>query len=200
MVADILIARHGENEDNANGILNGRRDLPLTELGRRQARELGAAIRTKGLMIDRIYCSPLVRALETAEIVRQAVGIRVATMVVPELVERDFGVMTGLPQTEIVPMCAPDIISADNVTYFLNPPGAETFPELLARGRQALEKVRAMQSSGTALLVCHGDVGKMIYAAASGLDWRQVLTDFHFGNGELLEIVPGNSAHVITLE
>ncbi|MBP7769257.1 histidine phosphatase family protein, partial [Candidatus Saccharibacteria bacterium] len=36
----IYIARHGQNKDNAEGILNGHRDRPLTELGRRQAMEL----------------------------------------------------------------------------------------------------------------------------------------------------------------
>lgn len=45
MSAEIFIARHGQNEDNVNGILNGHRDLPLTELGRQQARELGEGIR-----------------------------------------------------------------------------------------------------------------------------------------------------------
>ncbi len=45
MTAEIFIARHGQNEDNINGILNGHRDLPLTSLGREQAKELGEAIR-----------------------------------------------------------------------------------------------------------------------------------------------------------
>ena len=50
------------------------------------------------------------------------------------------------------------------------------------------------------LLVCHGDIGKMIYTAATGKDWRDVLIDFHFGNGELIEASGDGEAHVIKLE
>lgn len=47
----IYIARHGQNEDNANGILNGHRDLPLTSLGERQAYELADGIKDIGLAV-----------------------------------------------------------------------------------------------------------------------------------------------------
>jgi hypothetical protein len=50
------------------------------------------------------------------------------------------------------------------------------------------------------LLVCHGDIGKMTYAAATGNRWLNTLTDFHFGNGELIELSPNGKAHVIKLE
>ena len=197
MAVEIFIARHGQNEDNANGILNGHRDLPLTELGREQARQLGEGIKELGMKFDVIYCSPLSRAKETAEIVSTILGIAQAPTVIRELIERDFGVMTGKPQEDIAVLCAPDIITAPPVTYFLCPEGAETFPQLVERGHKALEIVRAMQKSGNALLVCHGDLGKMIYAAATEKDWRDVLVGFHFGNGELIEITPKDDARVI---
>jgi broad specificity phosphatase PhoE len=200
MAVDIFIARHGQNQDNAKGTLNGHRDLPLTELGRRQARELGKGIKDKGLIFDAIYTSPLSRAIETAEIVREIIGVKPAPIVLPELIERDFGVMTGKPISQIPALCAPDIITTETIVYFLDPEGAETFPQLLKRGHKLLSTVRSMQSSGKALLVGHGDFGKMIYAAATGKDWRRVLTDFHFGNGELIEISPNDKAHVIELE
>lgn len=200
MTVDIFIARHGQNEDNAHGILNGHRDLPLTAIGRLQARQLAKGIQDKGLTFDTIFSSPLVRALETAQIVRQGLGVGPEVVTLPELIEREFGVMTGKPVAEIAELCAPDIIVTDTITYFLNPDGAETFPELVARGHTILEKVRRLQASGTTLLVCHGDIGKMIYAAATGKDWKRVLYDFHFGNGELIEISPDDDARLIELE
>jgi len=36
----IYLAQHGQNEDNANGMLNGHRALPLTEMGIAQATEI----------------------------------------------------------------------------------------------------------------------------------------------------------------
>jgi broad specificity phosphatase PhoE len=198
MAIDIFIARHGQNEDNANGILNGHRDLPLTDLGRQQAIDLAVGIKELRLRFDAIYSSPLSRALETAEIVAKELGLD-KPIIIPELIERDFGVMTGKPTSSIEKECAPDIIKTDTITYFLNPEGAETFPDLIKRGHKILNKVRTQQTKGKALLVCHGDIGKMIYTAATGKDWKKVLTDFHFGNGDLIEVGPHDEAHKIKL-
>lgn len=199
MAVQIFIARHGQNEDNARGILNGHRDLPLTATGRQQAGELAEGINGLGLTIDVIYSSPLSRALETAEIIGRNIKPRQKLRVLDEMIERDFGIMTGHPISDIVPMCSPDILVTDVITYFLNPPGAETFPDLLKRAEKILEIIRAKQQSGNILLVCHGDIGKMIYAAAREKDWREVLKNFHFGNGELLHIGTDDSAHLIEL-
>lgn len=200
MAAEVFIARHGQNVDNANGILNGHRDLPLTELGRQQARDLGAGIVKIGLKFDAVYSSPLTRAFETAKIVCEVAGIDVEPIIVPELIERDFGIMTGKPVSEIVPICGEDVIQTDTITYFLSPEGAETFPELLIRGQKALDAVRGYQSHGNVLIVCHGDLGKMIYASATNRNWEDVLRNFHFGNGELIDVSPNDNAHVIRLE
>lgn len=200
MAVEIFVARHGQNVDNLNGILNGHRDLPLTDLGRKQARDLGVGMLEGGLTFDAIYSSPLCRAYETAEIVSEILGSAQKPVVLDLLIERDFGIMTGQPGARIAEVCAPDIIISSTITYFLNPEGAETFPELVERGHKILDEVRRLQRSGKALLVCHGDIGKMIYAAATGRDWRDVLVDFHFGNAELIQLSPNGKAHVIELE
>lgn len=199
MAVEIFIVRHGQNEDNANGILNGRRDLPLTDLGRQQARDLAEAINAAGLTFDAVYCSPLGRAVETARVVCDVLDLKSEPVVISELIERDFGVMTGMPSSEIEARCTPDIIKTDTITYFLNPDKAETFPELLARGHKVLAHVRTLQAKGNVLLVCHGDIGKMVYAAATGKSWEDVLRNFHFGNGDLIEVSPNDEAHKVKL-
>jgi len=163
MALEIYIARHGQNEDNLNGILNGHRDLPLTELGRQQAHDLGEGIKEAGLTFGSVYSSPLSRAFETAQIVCKILGIKPDPQVIPELIERDFGVMTGVPASEIEARCAPDIVKTDTITYFLSPSGAESFPDLVDRGHLILNIVRSQKKKGSTLLVCHGDIGKMIY-------------------------------------
>ena len=60
-MTEIFIAWHEQNEESANGILNGHRDLPLRGLDRAQARELGKGIRLAGLQFDAVYGSPLSR-------------------------------------------------------------------------------------------------------------------------------------------
>ncbi len=181
----IYLARHGQDQDNASGILNGHRDMPLTEIGIDQAEQVSQKIKDSGISFDKVYSSPLQRAYKTAKTITDALG-----MENPEkldlIIERDFGIMTGKPTKDIEKTCAPDIMKTDTITYFLSPKGAETFPQLIERAKKALEHVRREWAGKSVLLVTHGDFGKMVYAAYYGLDWREVLRMFHFGNSELL--------------
>ena len=198
----IYLARHGQDKDNAAGILNGRRNELLTELGWEQARTLAREIKDAHLTFDAVYTSPLQRAEATARIVTDALGVA-PPIVMPNLIERNFGIMTGKLVKDIAALCAPNIIQADIITYFLSPKGAETFPDLIERGKKVIEEVQHRHKDGNILLVGHGDMGKMIYAAYYHLDWRSVLTMFHFGNSELLllsEDSPSDAAHVFTFK
>jgi broad specificity phosphatase PhoE len=58
----LFVVRHGQTAANAAGQLLGRADVPLTDLGRRQAEALGSALRP----VDRVISSPLQRARDTA--------------------------------------------------------------------------------------------------------------------------------------
>lgn len=183
----IYLVRHGQNEDNAQGILNGHRDKPLTAIGIAQAKEAANKLQETGIRFDKVYSSPLQRAHKTAEIVTSTLGLP-APEIMPSLIERDFGYMTGKPQSKIEELCSPDILKTETITYFLCPEDAETFPQLIDRGREILASIRANHSDGNVLLVTHGDIGKMVYAAFYSLDWKDVLTMFHFGNSDLLEL------------
>jgi len=160
----IYLGRHGQNEDNANGILNGHRDLPLTELGIRQAYEQAQYIKKSGLYFDEIYTSPLQRAYKTAEIVADTLQMAKPTKL-DLLIERDFGVMSGKDIADIEKLCGPDIIKTDIITYFLSPENAETFPDLMKRAEKVLEFVNSRHTNKSILLSGHGDMGKMIYTA-----------------------------------
>ncbi len=200
-MSKIYIARHGQNTDNANGILNGHRDRPLTELGLQQAYELAQGIRELGLTFDHVYTSPLSRAYRTAEIVCETLGLDVP-VIRETLIERNFGMMTGQLVSDIERLCAPDILKTDTITYFLSPEGAETFPDLLERGKETLCRLQTEHADESILLVTHGDIGKMIYAEFYGLPWREVLTGFHFGNCELLLLAEGanpREPHVVRI-
>ena len=62
----IYLVRHGQDEDNLKGILNGRRDKPLTDKGIKQAKELSLKIKESDIEFDKIYSSPLKRALKNS--------------------------------------------------------------------------------------------------------------------------------------
>ncbi len=83
----IYIVRHGQTEQNLKKKLQGRSDFPLTELGREQASAVGDAFRDAGIVFDKVYSSPLGRAVETAELIAGDAPIEVEEA----LIEMDYG-------------------------------------------------------------------------------------------------------------
>jgi len=61
---------------------------------------------------------------------------------------------------------------------------------LIIRAKKALKYIQEQEDKGNILVVTHGDFGKMLYAAYYDLEWRDVVTGFHFGNSEALLLSP----------
>lgn len=180
---NIFIMRHGQDEDNVAGILNGHRDTPLTELGHQQA--ILAAKKMNDIGIDIIYASPLKRAYETARIVANELDVD-EVILDNHLIERDFGILTGKPVADIQKY-TDKILKTEVTTYFLEVEGAEDFPTLLERAKKFFSEINERHSNKNILLVCHGDIGRMIRAAYHNIDWKTSLKT-HFDNTEVLEL------------
>ena len=86
------LLRHGQTDWNIDLRLQGSTDIPLNDTGRAQARLAAATLKREDW--DVIIASPLSRAKDTAEIVALELCMNVA--IVPELIERSFGVAEGL--------------------------------------------------------------------------------------------------------
>ncbi len=87
----LYIMRHGETDDNTRRVLQGQKDNPLNERGRQQA--LRAKEELSGILFDRVYSSPLIRAVETAVL---ATGRPREEIILEErLKEISFGVLEG---------------------------------------------------------------------------------------------------------
>jgi broad specificity phosphatase PhoE len=95
-VTRLLLVRHGETDWNADGRLQGQTDRPLSDFGRRQARQLAEEL--AGEPLDAIYSSDLARARETAEIVGERLGLPI--VLDPDLREKDWGTWEGLTAVE----------------------------------------------------------------------------------------------------
>lgn len=180
----IFIVRHGQDEDNANEILNGRRNQPLTELGREQAGTVAEKLHT--YKFSTIYSSPLQRALETAQIIASRLGMR-DIRIHEQLIEREFGILSGKPITDI-PFFAKKILKTDRVNYFLEAEGAEKFSDLYERAQRVLHEIKQKHSHDNILIVAHGDIGKMIRAAHHEWTWRDGLKKPYFENTGILEL------------
>ena len=196
--AEFYVVRHGQDEDNAAGILNGRRNRPLTALGESQIAHLSAFLASLGVSFSKVYASPLSRAFRTGEGVALALGLPPPD-VLDDLIERDMGAMSGRLIRDIPALCKPDILVTSVVTYFLAAPGSETFPDLLVRAKRTLRQLNERHEAGAYILACHGDIGKMLYAAFYDIPWEVALGQFHLGNSDairLSRLIDPTQAHI----
>jgi broad specificity phosphatase PhoE len=94
------LVRHGDVE-NPRGVIYGHLPgYPLSRKGQEQARRLGALL--AGREIAAIYTSPLERALQTAQLIREQLGNQIPLTRVPGLIEAEFGrYLQGIPYAQI---------------------------------------------------------------------------------------------------
>lgn len=185
-MAHIHLCRHGQDLDNKNGLLNGHRDTVLSELGEQQARQVADTIKQSGVPYAAIYSSPLRRANETARFIGEAIELPVR--VLDDLIERNFGVLTGKPLSSIRAYAGDDVFEGDKVLYFLKVDGAETFDRVYTRAQKVLQLVHERHAGEHVLLVCHGDIGKMIQAAQQGVDYMTGLRLPYFANTAVIDL------------
>jgi len=167
----IYLIRHGQDEDNARGILNGHRNKPLTRLGISQAREAGDKLKNKNIEI--IVSSPLRRAKQTAATIAKALGIK-KVYLETDLRERDFGVLTGKLVKEI-PFYAEKYIRINSSIYFTKGKGIESFSATLKRAKSILKKLKKAHIGKNLLFVSHGDLSCMMLAGERGMSWKRGL-------------------------
>lgn len=149
----ILLARHGETEDNVEPVrFQGRTDTPLNEHGRAQAHELAARV-AREETIAALYSSDLSRARETAEIIGAAVGLEVR--VDPRFAETDRGEWEGRHFYEIEAADPEGFAAFRRAGESFRFPGGESFAEQLERVVAGLVDV-TQTGPLPALVVCHG--------------------------------------------
>ncbi len=160
----LILARHGQTTANARGLLVGRMDPDLTELGQRQAKALAGAVSDA----DRVICSPLGRARATADYL----GLPI--IVDPRWIEVDYGIYDGAPLREV-----PDEVwerwRAD--PEFV-PQGGESLADVGRRVRDACRELADEVKQHDVVLVSHVSPIKAAVAWALGVGDEAVLRMF----------------------
>lgn len=148
----VYLARHGETAYNHEGRFQGQQQIPLNDTGRAQAAEL--AERAAAYDFRELWCSPLLRARETADIVARRIGLEPREDA--RLMETDAGDWTDRSFVEVRaedPARFDAFAAAEPGFAF---PGGESFPEQELRVGAALQEVE--RGALPALVVCHGMV------------------------------------------
>ena len=151
----VYLARHGETAWSLSGKHTGLTDVPLTERGEQNARQLGK--RLKGLQVSEIFTSPLQRAARTCELA----GFGASAEVLPDLVEWNYGDYEGLRSTEIHAQRPGWVVFRDGC------PGGESPQQIGERADRVIIKVRAIE--GNVLLFSSGHFLRVLAARWLGL-------------------------------
>lgn len=157
--------RHGETAWNAEGRLCGSTDVPLSDVGRRQAQLL--ARRLQPIVVEALYSSSLSRALETARLIGGAIGRE--PVVDPRLAELNYGAWEGRTFEEIK-LASPAIYRAwDADPANMAPPEGESGVHLIERVTPFLADVAQRHQSGNVVVVCHKTVCRLLACHIMGV-------------------------------
>ena len=132
----LILVRHGESTGNADGLLLGRIDAPLTERGLAQARTVGPVLPA----VARVISSPLARARDTAEALATGLPIEIDD----RWIEVDYGEFDGRPLGAV----PHEVWTRWRTDPHFRPPGGETLAEAGTRVRSACEELFAAEGEG----------------------------------------------------
>ncbi len=145
----IYILRHGQTAKNKENLLQGRSDVPLNDAGRQQAEAVRDRFQVEGIRFDAVYSSPLIRAVQTAEI---AVGDAFPIIMDERLIEMDYGPYEGMDLQEP----APEVVEFfRDFVHNPAPEGMEQLRDVVARLGSFLEEIRDTAAGRNVLISTH---------------------------------------------
>ena len=162
---EILLTRHGQTEWNLLKKVQGKADIELNEKGIEQAETIRVSLKEE--RIDLILCSPLKRAIQTAEIINQGKNIR---MIIDErLSERDFGEFEGMSNTDF------DFNAFWSYKQNLKYDKAENIKDFFYRVYTKLDNIENKYKDKNILFVTHGGVSIAIDCYVNGMPDQESL-------------------------
>ena len=193
----IFLLRHGETDLNREGRMQGQCDTHLNSLGRQQAEMAAKVIRQNDLHFDRVFVSPLARAVETCEI---AAGLKREEMILDRrIMEMRYGIYDGVLIRDFL---------EELIDFFQDPegvpvpdPSMEAGLALRSRAASFLEDLR-QHSEENVLVVSHEIIMHSLLSVLLGKSFQELDT-YWLGNGEIFKIdgiLPGEEVRIETLK
>lgn len=144
----LYIIRHGKTDLNAKMLMQGRSDHPLNDDGFAQAEEAAGRFRNMGVTIDKVYSSPLVRAVQTAK----TIAPKAELVIDGRLIEMDYGPYEGMDLNDPAPEVIEFFMDFVNVPA---PEGMEPLPAIVERLGDFLEEIRDEAAKSNVLISTH---------------------------------------------
>ena len=187
----LYFIRHGETDWNAQGRLQGQRDVPLNARVRVQAEEAGGRLRALVPHCENLdyVASPLVRTRETMERLRGAIGLEPARYGTDRrLEELCFGTWEGLTWKEIRKRQPQAWAARQRDKWGYVPDGGESYAQVADRVLPLIERIER-----DTVLVSHGGVARVLLALLCGLP-REKAPRIDIWQGRVLVIEGGRHA------
>ena len=191
----MILMRHGQADNNVNRILVGRHiESHLTEYGKHQV--LDTAKYLGEISIDKVLVSPVVRTIETAEIVCEYLGLDY--QIDERLYEIELGRLVGMNYEEIISKYGNLFLEfyTENEAA-LTPYGVESFASIKRRIKNILDEMAETYSDRNVLMISHLDPIKA--AIAIILDLKpESLYKWQIRNASLTILKNDNKAYTLT--
>ena len=166
----LYLIRHAEAEGNAQGIFQGRCDLPLNERGREQVQFL--AERCRSLPFEEIYSSPLVRAVETA---KGANRYHHLPIILDEgLLEINAGRMDGRPWRTMRKEFPEQMHFWEKDFSHFQAPDGESIRDVYERMQQAILDIVRCNEGKSIAIVGHACALRCFLCFAKGLPLQEI--------------------------
>jgi len=165
-MTSVYLIRHGQTAWNKEEIFRGRADIPLNEIGFREAELVGEYL--KGMEIHAIYSSPLSRARETARRIAQFFNLKVQPLV--GIVDMHFGRWEGRPLKEVQTYDREIYLQWREKPHLVRIPDSESLDEVRVRAMAALGEVIQYHQGKNLVLVSHRVINKVIICGILGID------------------------------
>ena len=173
----IILVRHAKTDYNCKGIMQGRSNILLNDIGRRDAKELRDKLRD--IKIDYCYMSPLVRCVETAFIV---IGDRAEMIRDDRLIERDLGKLEGKDRSTY------DVNKYWDYDLNSNDKGVEPVRDIIARCSDFLEYIKNKYPEDTCILiVSHSATCRALKILLTNKELKGNLFEGNINNSEYME-------------
>ena len=192
----LVLVRHGQSTWNLENRFTGETDIPLTPLGREEARLAGSKLRD--IPFGHGFTSVLQRAIDTMTLLlEEARQPQLPVTASRALNERNYGELQGLNKNEVAKQYGDEQVALWRRSYAIRPPGGESLADTAARVIPYYQSViqPLLKNGQNILVVAHGNSLRSLAMVLEHIG-EEAIADFALPTGIPRRYVLDDSLHI----
>ena len=161
----VYLVRHGQTEWNKKLTFRGKIDIPLNEMGHREAEAISEALKDKNIEV--IYTSPLRRSIETTEPIAKLFHLEIVP--IEGLIDISYGDWEGLTFNEVKKRYSDQYKKWEKRPDLVRFPNGETLNEVRDRSFRAFKNIVKENPGKSILITPHRVINKVLICSILGL-------------------------------